>query len=106
MLPPYESSAAAATGEVDEPVYCLVEHVVALAEREADERTADLGVVAEHRRGDAHHARFVRKGAGERLAVVDAEWSHVDKDEVRRLRHVHVDADSAEPVGEPVAAQL
>ncbi len=60
----------------------LVDHRVALAEREADQRPPGLLVVVEDEGRDGDDARALRQLQAERAAVVEAERADVGGDEV------------------------
>src|SRR5918994_149581 len=68
--------------EPRQPRRCLVDHRVALAEREAHERAPRVLVVVEHDGGDGHDPRGAREPRAEVAAVGEPERADVRGDEV------------------------
>src|SRR5581483_2753513 len=76
----------AAGSGLGEPTYGFVKHAVLLAEREADERRAQTGRIAEDAGRDADNPRRLRQFVGVDLTVGEAKPTHIRLDEVRALR--------------------
>src|SRR5688500_4720366 len=69
---PKSGLSAETSAEFAEPADGLVEHLVALAEREPDEGASPVGVEVERRAGHGHHPDLVRHRPAEVGAVVEA----------------------------------
>ena len=92
--------------QAGQPGRGLVDHLVALAEREADERAADLLVVVEDDRGDGDDAGALGQREAERVAVLLAERADVGGDEVGARRPEDLKPGRLQPGAEPVALGL
>src|SRR5438128_1963174 len=84
----------------------LVDDFVLLAEREANEVSPGGRVVIEDLRRDRHHAGPFGQGAGQFVAVVQAQRSDVGLHEVGALRPDGLEAGGLQAGDEPVALGL